>query len=468
MSLLNFESLTWRMRSVLALACALLPGCDSGPTTTGPDSLSPTVRVLSPAAGSYDDDGDGLIDLRLEWQDSLGAVDPTTLRVRVIGANAPAGAETNLLSVWRVARLDATGLVAEETAAGLLGAGIVRLEVQLADTAGNIARDTVSATLPEAILAGTLVTGVPVGFQPAYGLALCPDDGRLYVAVRSSVLVVDPDSLRAIALVTMPGTTTENLWNPLCVPGDPYVYFTETRIQRFSRSTMMWEARMASTFASIGIALSRANPDLIYEGESYSGVVGVISRSQDTRRRLLQFASQETHIFDLAVMPNDAKIYLGYGVDDGIWVLDPARDSVLKRISIGGMSFAGFAQDMVLSRDDRRLYAVSSYGTPPGVVEIDTDRDSVLRRLDLPNYNPVGIDLSPDGSRLFVTTQDRFNNIPSENVLIDVASMTPIRFFPRPRPAGTTRYDRGVLFRPDGKYIFVARDSNLDIYLHRQ
>jgi hypothetical protein len=46
----------------------------------------------------------------------------------------------------------------------------------------------------------------------------------------------------------------------------------------------------------------------------------------------------------------------------------------------------------------------------------------VVGHLSLVNYVPIDLALSPDETRMFVTTQDRFPDIPSRNVLIDIAA----------------------------------------------
>jgi DNA-binding beta-propeller fold protein YncE len=126
----------------------------------------------------------------------------------------------------------------------------------------------------------------------------------------------------------------------------------------------------------------------------------------------------------------------------------------------------GRTDEFVLSRDDRWLYVAVLDGDPRGVVVVDTETDQVVRTLPLPDYVPQGIDLSPSGNRLFVTTQDRWT--PSKNVLIDVPNWRVLEEFPRPRPEGTIRFDGGVAFRGDGKLVFVAHNLDIDVYLIRE
>ncbi len=432
-----------------------------------PDTAPPVIRVVFPTSSSYDRDGDGLADFELTWSDSLGAVDTAAVALHLVYPSAAADSTTNLLESWRIERLDDRGLVVHETAAGLLPSGRVGIEVRLADTSGNTVRDTIYMTTVEAALVKTLSTGEPVGFFSADALAYCPDDGRIYVTFYFRVIVIDPESLSIVTVVPSLGTTFIPLGRPLCRAGEP-LWVTEVRLRRLDRQSLRWLSEADSSFASIGIAASRADPDVFYLGESSSGTIGVFRISSFRReRQLLSFAPYQTNIEDIEVMPGDAKLYLTY-TGGGIWVLDPARDSVLKRISLAPSTgrVAGTSLNMVLTGDSRRLFVAVGYGDF-NLVEIDTDRDTIVRGLDL-QARAVGIDLSPDERRLFVTTQDLVLGTPSQNYLIDVATFRVLRAFPRPRPPDAiVRYDRGVLFRPDGKYIFVARDDGVDVYLHR-
>lgn len=98
--------------------------------------------------------------------------------------------------------------------------------------------------------------------------------------------------------------------------------------------------------------------------------------------------------------------------------------------------------------------------------EIDTGTDRDVRSISLNPFSGIRLALSPDEKRLFVTTQDN-GALQSSNALIDIPSWQVVQLLPRPRPAGQGRYDVGVAFHPNGKYIFVTHDQNVDVYLHR-
>jgi hypothetical protein len=160
-----------------------LPGCaDDGVRPVAPDTTPPTIQVVSPVDTAYDLDGDKLLDLQLAWADSGSPVDPASVRVGSLrGVNGTADATTDSLSVWRVVRRDRTGLLARETLDELLHGGANQLEVVAADSAGNVAVDTTTFTLPHGALFATIVTGLSGFFAQSRS-----DPDRLYVGETTS------------------------------------------------------------------------------------------------------------------------------------------------------------------------------------------------------------------------------------------------------------------------------------------
>ena len=455
----------------LAVATLLVVGgaaCTSERVAAPARELKPPVlRVVSPTDSGYDLDGDSLVDLELAWTDSGDAVRAAGARVRALtGVNGPGGDTVNLLDHWHVERRDASGLLAHETLDYLLHGGPNRLEVTVPDTAGNVAVDTVTFTLPYAALVKTIASGITDGL-PATGIALCADDHRVYMPVQGALVIVDADSQRLVRVVPQryPGF---QLWNPLCSPGDPILYVTsDYALQRFNRPTGLWLPQVPP-YGSDGIAQSRAEPDLLYIGWA-GGIIGIVSRSAGSAVGSLiplnLLGSYGYFISSLAVPANGTKVYAAEYYD-GVWVVDRRRNIVLDSISVGDSSYYGEVQSLALTRDDSRLYAAVTYGYPRGLAEIDTRTDRRARTLSINPWAGIRLALSPDEQRIFLTTQDA-NGQQSSNVLIDIPTWRVIQYLPRPRPAGSGRMDVGVVFHPDGRHIFVTHDRDLDIYLNR-
>ena len=457
----------------LAALVAAQGGCGSDRLLVPPDTTPPLLHVVSPHDTAYDLDGDQLVDVHLEWTDSAGGIDTASVRVRSLeGLNGPATASQNLLGVWRVARVDSTGLLVRETIENLLHGGPNRLEVSVADTAGNTAIDTISFTLPHGVLFKTLESGVTTAGH-GIGATVCPDDHRAYVTVGRSLVVIDADSLRVLAAVRNT-TAFDVLYTPLCVPGDPVLYVTEM-VDRFDRTTMQWLPRATGSFGATGIAQSRADPNILYVGETVTGGIALIDRAQAARIGSIPLPGQGSpenpeYVFDVAVLSGDGKIYFTRYLDGGILVADPRTGAILKHLGVGGPDWpdSGSTDAFVLSNDDRSLYVAVLDGDPRGIAEVNTQTDAVVRLLPLPFYVPQEIALSPSGRRLFVTTQDRWATFPSQNVLIDVENWQVLTEFPRPRTDGAIRWDGGVAFHPNGKLVFVGRDRVIDVYLSRE
>ncbi|MDP3772726.1 MAG: hypothetical protein Q8Q85_00505, partial [Gemmatimonadales bacterium] len=301
---------------VLPCAAGLLAlsACSDNPVApVPPDTTPPRLQVLSPLDTLYDLDGDKLLDLRLTWRDSAGVVDPATVRLRTLtGINGPAAGDTNLLGVWRVEQLDTLGLLVHETLENLLHGGPNQLEIVVADTAGNVAVDTIAFTLPHAALLKTITTGLVFsGRTHGIDAVVCPDDRRLYVTVGRRIVVVDADSLKFISAVLHTGAF-DDLQSVLCIPGDPVLYVTEL-VERFDRVSMSWLPRVQGSFGAVGIAQSRADPNLLYVGESNSGTIGIIDRAAAARIGMVPLPpggspDDQEFVFDLAVLDGDAKL----------------------------------------------------------------------------------------------------------------------------------------------------------------
>jgi DNA-binding beta-propeller fold protein YncE len=296
---------------------------------------------------------------------------------------------------------------------------------------------------------------------------VCPDDRRAYATAGKNLVVVDTDALEIVAVVPHPAAA-DDLKLPLCVPGDSILWVT-LRVERFDRTTLQWLSRVSGSFGSEGIVRSRRDPNLIYVGEVVSGSIGLIDRRAAIRiGSLLPFSPEQEYVFDLAVLPGDTKLYATRLMESGILVVDPQTGQEVARIDVGGPTWPGNGRtDAIrLSPDDQLLYAAVLDGDPRGVVAISTQTDEVVRTLPLPDYIPEVLALNPSGTRMFLTTQDRWS--PSQNVLIDVPNWRVLAEFPRPRPPGAIRWDGGVAFRPDGKIVLVGHDLDVDVYLIRE
>lgn len=462
----HLSAVTW-----LVMASPIT-GC-SDPLAVPPDTTSPRMQVVSPHDTAYDLDGDKLVDVSVFWRDSGGAVDPSTARLRSLRPlNGRADTTTNLLDVWRVVRRDTAGLLVRETIENLLRDGGNLLEVSVKDTAGNRRVDTLRFTLPHGAFYRTIDPQIDPSLNPSYenasGIGL-DSAGRIgFMTVSRTLVVFDPQSLRIVANIWAGPTTASFLQAVVFDERTRIAYVSDGRIQRYDLTSNALLGRMDSSFSTIAMAFSRADPDLLYAGGSFDGWLSYYRLASHAWADSMQIPHQyDEFIFDMAVLSGDQKLYATRYDQGGILVIDPRAKVILKHVAqLGGYAF--YTDKLALTRDERHIYVELRDANPRGVGDLDTQLDSIVRVLGLPAYVPQALALSPSQRRLFVTTRDRFANLPSPNVLVDIPTWSVIEAFPRHALGTPDHVDGQIVFRPDGKLIFVGRQQVIDVYLNRE
>jgi hypothetical protein len=441
----------------LAAAVVFLPSCDS--TTQPPppagDTVPPYVQVIFPTSPTeYDEDGDHLLDLTVTWGDSGTGLDLTTAAVTATpGVNGLSGAG-NLLPGWHVEILDSTRLGVHETLQNLLRGGLTQLQIAIRDRAGNTALAQVAVDLPYATYLKTIQTGLLEG--PDMRLTICPDDDRLYGTAGWNLVVADADALTLLDIYPHQGA--ERLFVPLCVPGDSVLYVTE-RVERFNRNTMAWMSSVTGSFGSRGITQSRANPAILYVGESFVGGVAVADRILNQRIGSLALPPAgnypNDYVFELIPSDGDSRLYISR-TGDGILIAD-TLGTVHATVPVWE------PQVLRLSPDQSRLYAVDYHGL------WEVERTGAWYHLQVaPPYAALYFDLSPSGERAFITTRDDESDSLAVNLgyelLVDVTTWQVLATFPHPQLG----WHGGVAFHPNGKLIFAARNFDIDVFLNRE
>jgi hypothetical protein len=443
----------------MMLLLPLIPGCTENPVTPKPDTSGPAITaVLVPG---HDKDGDSLIDLEIAWSDSNG-IDVSSFRITALGDDGSESA--NLLPVWRLDRVDSAGAQVEEEIAGLLPSGRVQLRISVADKLGNRGAHVVDLNLPAGAFHKTIQSKRTWNeFHHGTNAVIC-NDGKLYVLAGFHLTIIHADSLYLIDEVRHPHAGEEMI-GAACAEQPALLYAAGAR--RFDRVSGQWLPD-GTAFRSHSVVASKRSADKLYLGEAATGGVGVYDRTSERRIGELPVPwnpGEDEAVFDIVVAQNDQKIYATRLIEGGILVIHPER-GLLKRIALTQGSYPGRSDDIELGPDGLLLYAAVLYGDVRGVSVIDTRTDEVVRLFGIPNAVPQSIAVSPSGKRVFVTTQD-LTATPSENVLMDTQTGVMLALFPRPRSA-RFRWDGGVVFHPNGKLIFVARDIHVDVYLNRE
>jgi len=458
---------------VLVSLCASLWGCADDPVRPADtDRDPPSLTVEFPAAGAYDDDGDALVDVRLSWSDSAGAVDLSSIEVRTLrdgwGA-ALSGA--NLLEHWRVERADSTGLVLHETYDALLPQGENRLVVSVRDTAGNASVDTILFDLPYASLTKTIDTEMTDAAARVVDAVYCIDDDRVYVTVGGSVLAIDPVELEVVDRSVPPADGVVR--HVACFPGDPYLYVTGATIMRYESATLERASDITDAPSAVRpTRASRLDPDLLYVGmEDRFRIIRMrrsLAHALDVVPIFFTIESPRDFVPALAVLPGDRRIYAARGLDGGILVINTGTGGILKRLDLNGPAGEGRGRSdaMAVSPDDRYVYAAVADGAPAGVHRIATDTDSVDAVLAL-SGGAVDLELSPDGARMWVTTLETGPGSAARNALVDVHQWRVLQEFEKTSTPGSVRHDGGIVFHPILPLFFSGRDLMVDVYLHR-
>jgi DNA-binding beta-propeller fold protein YncE len=451
---------------LLLLVCA--HGCGSERlVVVPPDTSAPHLQVIAPLDTLYDLDGDKLVDVRLTWSDA-GRVNPASARLRTLRSlSGSADTTTNLLDVWRVTQRDSAGLWVHETLANLLPDEANALEVSVADTAGNRFTDTLRFTLPHGAYYTTMETGVSSAYW-ALDIAFDSAGRRGYMTAGQTLVVFDPESLRVVARIVSGASNT--LSDIALDAARGFLYVGEGYVEKYDLRTNTFVERVPGTYATTGLAFSRADSRLLYAGEDFAGYLGYVDvvADQHVDEMIIPHPyAPDEFISELAVLAGDSKLYMTRYNQCGILVVDPRTKQVLRHVQTAGLT-PFCSGDFVLSRDDRHLYVALTDASPRGVGDLDTSTDSIVRTMDFPAYVPNGIGLSPSQHRLFLTTGQAYPDIPPKDFLFDVRHYGVLESFDVPGAPSTIRLDGPVAFRPDGKLIFVGRNLDIAVYLNRE
>jgi len=469
--------------SLVALVSVVMAcGGDEDSLTEPPpaDTTPPAVEIVFPRdsvdefeepLSNYDEDADALLDLRVTWNDAGSGVDPSTARIEILGQIAgSAGSGDDLSGLWTEVERSGDGLAYTETIEGLVRrVGSPRLVVSVEDSAGNRGADTLRLHLPY----GDLHRSFPVNHEPGAptgDLVVCEDDGRLYATRAFAVLVFDALSFEPIGV--FPKVLAEPPARMLCIPGDPILYST-VRVERFDRTTLTWDSEIPGTLATDGIVHSRLDPDIIWGGEWGIGVPVQIDRSVPERVGgvgLPASSAPDEFTIAMAVLDGDRKIYYSRAREQGLVVGDPATGEQLAHIDLDlAGAGRGLTSNIVVSHDDRFVYAAVHSGVNTGLAEINTDTDEVVRFKSTFGGTGFDVALHPDGNLLWLTTQNVSDPaVQTPSLLIRRDVMNVVQLFPRPVPEGTeTRWVQAATFHPSGKLLYQARDDDIDVYIIR-
>ncbi|MGH7571859.1 MAG: YncE family protein [Gemmatimonadota bacterium] len=459
------------------LPCVLaLWSCGDSPT--GSDRTSPMVAIVFPSdRENHDRDGDGLVDIEVQFTDSGSGVDETTLEIMASRPAGPQGqAGSDLLQVFEVVARDSASAVLEETSESLLPDGEVILTVRISDRAGRTGEATRTMELPAGAFHRRLDLGLPPAGAPVH-VKILPDGSRGYVMAplgRLSLGFVpfDPHTLEVFPPIESPAIPEpwDGEFDPItrrfyAISGDvPFVVVLDPATETLEEPIPVF-AR--------GVGVERGpQTGLLYVALSTTpAAIAVVDPVERREVRVIRTEftdpsnpGQEAFVKTPRLPTEEDRLYVPLGVNPGgVLVLDQASGEFLERIDINpSLDRVDDPVGSALHRGRQKLYVADISGA--GLVEIDIMTNEVTRRI-VPEIRgakfPV---LSPSGNRLFVTLGG-FVGEEAENWLVDTASFTVLERFREVDPdhAG----DNGSAFRPDGQLVFVASGGGLAVYLNR-
>ena len=153
-----------------------------------------------------------------------------------------------------------------------------------------------------------------------------------------------------------------------------------------------------------------------YVANTNSNTVSVIDLSTNTVKATI---SVEEYPFGVVSRFDGRFIYVTNGKSNSVSVINTTKDSVVNSIEVGEGPV-----EMVLSHDGRYLYITQALSE--NVCIIDSDNHTVVGTIDAHPGNsdtPSGIDITPDGSYLYVVNSD---TTVSGVVVIDIATRTAV------------------------------------------
>lgn len=265
----------------------------------------------------------------------------------------------------------------------------------------DLATNTVTATIP--------IPSMPawLGHPYPHGVALSPDESRLYVANygADSVTVIDTTSHLVIGTVSVGHI-------PIGVTASPngtriYVACHDGSLWSVDAATLTVLQSVAITggFNSLdGITASADGSALFVTDYGFGGNGTLVYVVNAVSMAVSQIIPVPFGPFAADVSADGSKIFIGhFGLEPGsigqgtsVTVIDPATALV-----IGSLSVGKGVNDLAVSRDGLRLYTANHSDSSVSVVDLVTG-------LTIANISvasgPRGIDVTSDGSRVVVTS----------------------------------------------------------------
>lgn len=175
-------------------------------------------------------------------------------------------------------------------------------------------------------------------------------------------------------------------------------------------------------------------------------------------------ARREEHVLEVGGTPqglahrtNPPLVAIANSTADHVTLIDPVAPKVIGRIETGAEP-----EDVVFSRDGRRLYATSAVTRAVHVLDVEKGQE-ISRFPAVPTGRPVRLALSPDGKRLYVLVRSKPGLVQVYDLEKD-GSPTSIEVGERPNDFGLSADGRRLIvsvFTED--HVEVIDTSSLEV-----
>lgn len=228
----------------------------------------------------------------------------------------------------------------------------------------------------------------------------------------------------------------------------PFAWLAHPTVDKLARVDLATHETVSVGVGS-GPATTAASDDGLraYTVDQFGSTVTVVDGPTVTVVTTIPLASTPRNV---AARRDGAKAYVG--LDDGtVVVIDGVTDTILTTISLGSPAFFGA---IVTNAANTRAYVTKSDGNVQSVGVIDTVNDTFIADvfLTIGNGFPLGVAVSPDGTRVYATffnTADVFAIDATTNLAMPSIPLS--TGFGSPQPNGL-----GVA--PDGTRLYVAEE----------
>jgi YVTN family beta-propeller protein len=282
-----------------------------------------------------------------------------------------------------------------------------------------------------------VIATIPVGTDP-YGVVVSPVGGKTYVTETGAVSSINTSTNTLISTVFLSGDDPTGI---TIMPDGSKLYVSNWG----SGTVSVIDTVAMSLIATVdvggadrpflsGIAVS---PDGSRVYASSVGPLGIGSVSIiDTATSSITGAAP-IDVLDpsgIALAPDGSKLYVVGVLDEeppagsAVDVIDTGTNTLLTTIALGSGNFGIFG--LAVSPDGTKLYVSTSTNAnggqpyPSGAVSvIDLTTDSVIATVPLPSYMPFGLAVTPDGTKVYVA-----NHYNDTVAVIDTATNSLRRF----------------------------------------